>query len=93
MSERILKQEIKKADKLIISAQQELDSAKSNKAPQGTIKHLTQRVKALESRKKRIETALGKYGKQVTTGAQSKDTKNTATASGKKAEDKTEGDE
>lgn len=84
MSEKIIKQEITKADNLIETAQRELDSAKKNKAPQGTIKHLEQRVKALESRKKRYEKALSKLSNSDTEG-QSKDKKNAAASSGKKA--------
>lgn len=92
MSEKILTQEIGKADKLIISAQHELDSAKSNKAPQGTIKHLEKRVKALESRKTRFVKARSKLIKQEITGEQQEDTKTAATPSGKKGEDKKDGD-
>ena len=92
MSETIIKQEIKKADSLIISAQQELDSAKKNKAPQGTIKHLEQRVKALKGRKVRFEKALSKYGEPVISEGQPIVKKNTATPSGKKG-DKKAGDE
>ena len=94
MSERILKQEIGKIDKLIESAQQELDSAKSNKAPQGTIKHLENRIKNLKKRLKRFESARSKLRKQEITGVQSTGTENTATPSGKKGDtDKKEGDE
>ena len=89
MSERILKPEIKKIGNLIESAQQELDSAKQSKSPQSTITHLKDRIGALEKRKKRFETALAKYQKQVKAEEQLKVKKSTATSSGK-VEDKPE---
>lgn len=82
---RMLGIEMKKADLLITSAQQELDGAKSNNAPQSTIKHLEQRVKALTGRKIKLEKAISEYGEHSDNGVQSATKKNTATSGGKKA--------
>jgi cob(I)alamin adenosyltransferase len=56
MDERILKAERTKMEKLLDTAQQNLDSAKSAKAPSSTIKFLEQRVEALEGRIKKIDS-------------------------------------
>lgn len=90
-TERIMKIEARKYGHLIESAQHELDSAKSSKAPQSTIKHLEQRVKALNKHLKKIEAMNSKSKEQVKSGAQSED-QNAATPSGKKGEDKKDGD-
>ena len=55
MEEREMKQEKIKQQKLIDTAQQQLDSAKKSKAPKSTIKFLEQRVKALGNRKAKLE--------------------------------------
>jgi len=87
-----LEQELKKADKLITSAEQDLDSAKQSKAPRSTVKHLEERVKALGSKRKRIEAALSKHTKAINSEEQTQDTKKAAAPSGKKGAKK-EGDE
>lgn len=90
MSEKILEQEIEKVGELIKSAQQELDSANKSKAPQSTITHLEDRIKALSKRTKRFEAALNKYSKKSgKTEEQPKVKKSTAASSGK-TEDKPE---
>lgn len=89
-----MNQEIEKVNRLIASTQQQIDSAKSDKAPQGTIEHLQEREKALNSRLKRFKTALAKM-KQPRAEGQKKVKKKTASSSGKK-DDKTpiqDGDE
>jgi len=77
-TERMLKIEKRKYGNLIESAQKELDSAKSHKAPKSTISHLEQRVKSLTGHLKKIDVIL------------SKDKVNAATPSGKKGDKKTE---
>jgi len=80
-TERIMKIEKKKYGNLIESAQNELDSAKSHKAPKGTITHFEQRITALKVHLKKIEAIL------------SKDKVNAAVPSGKKGNKSKKGDE
>ncbi|MHA1136510.1 MAG: hypothetical protein ACTSSE_08490 [Candidatus Thorarchaeota archaeon] len=87
-TERMFKIEEKKNSNLIDSAQKELDSAKKAKAPKSTIKHMEQRVKALEGRKDKIEKAITKTRKEEITGDE-----NATASSGKKAGKTTKGDE
>lgn len=50
MNEKMKSVETKKIERLLDAAQQDLDSAKKEKAPQSTVEFLEQRVKALESK-------------------------------------------
>lgn len=87
VDERVMEQEIEKADKLIVAAQQQLDGAKQSKASQSTIEHLEQRVKALATRKARFTKSLAKLKPQPI-GKQTKAKKSTAPSSGKTDEPK-----
>lgn len=80
-TERIMKIEKRKYGNLIESAQLDLDSAKSRKAPKDTISHMEQRIKSLTKHLKKIESIL------------SKETENTTASSGKKAGKIIKGDE
>jgi len=84
-NKKIIRQEVRKVENLIESAQQQLDSAKQNKAPQSTVKHLEARIEALEERKQRCETAL----KNETQGkSEGHDDSKTTAPSGKKGDKK-----
>lgn len=82
---KIIRQEVRKVEHLIESAQQQLDSAKQDKAPQSTVKHLEARIEALEEKKKRFEAAFKNEAQNIS--EENKESKAT-TPSGKKGEKK-----
>lgn len=69
--ERLATSQKKRYEKLLESAQLELDSAIDNKAPQSTIKHLKQRVKALKKHVKIWTKKLDEVEKATKTGEKS----------------------
>jgi len=84
MDEKLKKREIAKLKYVLDAAQHELDSAKDSKAPQSTIKHLEQRVEALQNKinkwekkpdAEEIVEGIGEHGKASTTEANSGKTK------------------
>jgi len=56
MNEKIKEQETRKYRNLLQAAQSQLDAMVLEKAPKDSIKHMEQRVKALEGRLKKLES-------------------------------------